>query len=165
LPSQPVRVEVNALPEAPGVVRVCPDTLKASLDGNEFAWYRDGELLPFTSRSILARQTGSYTVKVSNADRCFSMPSAPYAFTLETECFTVYPNPSRGDFQIRVNGANQIVQLEIVALREGKILWKTELPNAECRLDIMLNLTLPRGIYLIKLHTRKGVCHERLQIL
>jgi hypothetical protein len=39
------------------------------------------------------------------------------------------------------------------------------LPQAECRLNVSINLVLPKGIYLVKLHTRKGVFHQRVQIL
>ena len=165
LPSKPVVVKVHALPAAPEIAQVCADTLRAVSAGKVFAWYRDGVLLPFTSRSILAEQTGSYAVKVRDTNGCFSEPSVPYAFTLEPACFTVYPNPNQGNFNVKVNGSHKVLKLEIVTLREGKLLWKTELPNAECRLNVSINLVLPKGIYLVKLHTRKGVFHQRVQIL
>jgi hypothetical protein len=165
LPSKPVVVKVNALPPAPEIVQVCADTLRAVPAGKVFAWYRDGVLLPFTSRSILAEQTGSYTVKVRDTNGCFSEHSTPYAFIQEPACFTVYPNPNQGNFQVKVNGSHKVLKLEIVTLREGKLLWKTELPSAECRLNVSINLVLPKGIYLVKLHTRKGVFHQRVQIL
>jgi hypothetical protein len=165
LPSKPVVVKVNALPMAPSIVQVCADTLRAVPAGKVFAWYRDGVQLPFTAGSILAEQTGSYTVKVRDANGCFSEQSMPYAFTLEPACFTVYPNPNQGDFRVKVNGVHKVLKLEIVTLREGKLLWKTELPNAECSVNLSINLPLPKGIYLVKLHTRKGVFHQRVQVL
>ncbi|MBD0254152.1 MAG: T9SS type A sorting domain-containing protein [Cytophagales bacterium] len=165
LPSKPVVVKVHALPAAPEIVQVCADTLRAVPAGKVFAWYRDGVLLPFTSRSILAEQTGSYTVKVRDTNGCFSEQSASYAFMLEPACFTVYPNPNQGNFNVKVNGNHKVLKLEIVTLREGKLLWKTDLPKAECRLNVSINLVLPKGIYLVKLHTRKGVFHQRVQIL
>ncbi len=165
LPSKPVVVKVNALPAAPKIVQVCADTLRAVSAGKVFAWYRDGVLLPFTSRSIVAEQTGSYTVKVRDTNDCFSEQSIPYAFTLEPAYFTVYPNPNQGSFNVKVNGSHKVLKLEIVTLREGKLLWKTDLPQAECRLNVSINLVLPKGIYLVKLHTRKGVFHQRVQIL
>ncbi len=158
-------VIVNALPAAPKIVQVCADTLRAVSAGKVFAWYRDGVLLPFTSRSIVAEQTGSYTVKVRDTNDCFSEQSIPYAFTLEPAYFTVYPNPNQGSFNVKVNGSHKVLKQEIVTLREGKLLWKTDLPQAECRLNVSINLVLPKGIYLVKLHTRKGVFHQRVQIL
>jgi hypothetical protein len=48
---------------------------------------------------------------------------------------------------VKVNGSHKVLELEIVTLREGKLLWKTERPSAECR-NVSINLALPKGILL-----------------
>jgi len=51
---------------------------------SHYAW-NTGE----TTRSILVRQTGSYSVQVANADSCFGLPSPPIFIAFDTNWCTV----------------------------------------------------------------------------
>jgi hypothetical protein len=157
--------KVHALPAAPGIVQVCADTLRAVPAGKVFAWYRDGVLLPFTSRSIVAEQTGSYTVKVRDTNGCFSEPSAPYAFTLEPACFTVYPNPNQGSFQRESERQPQSAETGDCDPPGGQTALEDRTAPRGVPPERFDQPGAAQGIYLVKLHTRKGVFHQRVQIL
>ncbi len=165
LPSKPVKVTVKPLAAAPEIKQVCLDSLQAISDGQVFSWYRDGVPLPFTSRSIPAEQSGMYIVRVRDINNCLSAPSVQFDFTVQAEGLSVYPNPSQGIFTVKVNDAKNVIKLEMMNMRNGRVLWKTDLANGDCRLNATINLQLHKGVYLIRLHTSKGVYHERLYIL
>lgn len=60
---------------ASGSLTVCPGaslTLTTPAGNSQYAWYKDGTLLPQTTASISTTQTGTYTVAVRNASGCSS---------------------------------------------------------------------------------------------
>ncbi|MCK8491595.1 T9SS type A sorting domain-containing protein [Spirosoma sp. RP8] len=95
-------VDVRALPPAPTINAIGTYTLEAvsSTNGERFRWRRDTDSLAVQTAIIKAGRSGNYTARssivYSNTLTCFSLPSAPFLYTIDAsfEGLSVYPNPN-----------------------------------------------------------------------
>ena len=65
----------------------------------------------------------------------------------------VYPNPSTGDFTIACEGIQKISVFSV----DGKLLETIEINGNECRIK-----DLPKGVYVLKIDTEKGVIVNKI---
>ncbi|MBV6648078.1 MAG: T9SS type A sorting domain-containing protein, partial [Cyclobacteriaceae bacterium] len=66
----------------------------------------------------------------------------------DTSTEFIYPNPTTGLIQLKINA--DVKEIQIISL-DGKELWKSEKPTKEIDLS-----NLPKGLYMIKIKTDEG---------
>ncbi len=153
-------VTVNALPATPVITQVpVGDTLISSAaSGNQ--WYLNGVAITgATGKKFKPVHLGSYTVIVTLSG-CSSLPSNAIVVTkivavadLEiSNSFEVYPNPSRGQFNIKVVSGKPVVLNIEVYNNLGAVQWKQE--NVQINGTYIAPIDMgkvPAGVYMIAL--------------
>ena len=153
----PVEIIVNSLPPTPTISQNMNTLTSSSSTGNQ--WYYNGTLIAgATNQTYTATLVGSYTVVVSSQG-CASLASSSVTVNqfaeiseMESSNFSVFPNPSQGDFSISFtafagtsytlkiyNEAGQLVHEKLIEKQDGKILLEIKLGEVAAGL---YNLTL-----------------------
>ncbi|MEO0900136.1 MAG: CUB domain-containing protein [Bacteroidota bacterium] len=140
-------VDVISKPDTPIIELIGIDTLRSSVTGTSYHWYKDGSLLNDSTQVIVAQGGGDYVVVVFN-DSCESAPSDTLELIIssfipaEKPKIEIFPNPtsktvylqgSHLDFwsvDVAVYGANgQLVYEEKVLLKEEKLRASIDVSN------------------------------------
>jgi hypothetical protein len=153
-------VQVNPIPVTP-VITLSGDTLTSSANtGNQ--WYLDGVIIPgATGKKHIAVYLGTYTVVVTQ-NGCSSSVSNPIQITqiVSTEnwtetSFTVYPNPSIGLFNVKIETASSEVYDIEVYNNLGALIWKRDKVNAGSQDLTKIDLSgSPAGVYTVVLRNK-----------
>ena len=165
----------------PVVTIMGPDTVKlswnASFDaGSGFSTYLwsngwTNQTVLFGANTLTAGADTSFNVVVSNANGCYGYDTVTF-FVLDDVGFGdnnldmnlgIYPNPTKGQFTMEIDGFTGELDMNIVDL-SGKVI-------AEKQLDVTSNFAekfdvsnLAKGVYYIKLISKDGVKVEKLII-
>jgi len=170
-PSSPnFNVVVNPMPATP-VITQNGDTLTSSANtGNQ--WYLDGVLIPgATGKQHVAVYTGTYTVVVT-VNECGSAPSngilvLPVSVNSDkaNRSFDIYPNPNRGEFNIKVETLkSEEFNIEIYNSL-GSLIWKQESVTVNGTFTTHVVLTgSPSGMYMIRLRNNENTIVKKLII-
>jgi hypothetical protein len=158
--SPPMSVTVVPLPDKPSITR-SGDTLLAS-SAAAYQWLKDGSLLVgVTGRTLVPAVSGSYAVRVFNADGCsadsdpLSVVSSPAAEPARPRELSLYPDPTSG--RITISGEiDRGVGLEITATNLlGQVVTRLADRSAKGAFTRGIDIgSAPRGVYL--LHIRYG---------
>lgn len=155
--SRTTTVELRPLPPAPSVNMIGTYTLEAvsSTNGTQFRWRRDNDSLGVQAAVIKANQSGSYTARASiiysPTLTCFSVPSTPYAFTVDpnNQGLSVYPNPNP-DKIVRVETQANLTNATLtIYTLTGQVVLTTGVPLFDDRKQLVLT-GLPSGQYLLR---------------
>jgi hypothetical protein len=124
------------------------DTLACSITGLSFQWYKDGDPVPgATTQNYVPKETGSYSVKVTDGWGCTSTSSSFYSFVgvheLTTETVSVYPNPFTDIVYVEGLSKNSAGYITDIS---GKRLADVQFTTAKNQID-MTNFTT--GIYFL----------------
>ncbi len=150
-------VVVNPIPATP-VITQHLDTLSSSANtGNQ--WYLNGVIIPgATAKKHIAVYTGTYTVVVTltgcssaSSNAILVLPVSVGDFEV-SHSFDVYPNPSHGQFNIRVTSAKP-VELNIEIFNSvGIQIWKQEKVSVDGTYITPVSLdAVPNGVYMVAL--------------
>ena len=74
--------------------------------------------------------------------------------------FSIYPNPSKNEFNISLNKVYSKISLKLIDLN-GITLIKTEFFNSK---NIFLSPNLPKGVYLLKIETNSNISTKQIII-
>ena len=118
--------------------------------GNQ--WFLNGVLLPGESNQLITiNQAGVYTVS-SVAGSC-SASSAAFVTAIrdfnEIANISIQPNPSAGEFNVKIGNWNELVQIEVFNILGQEILSKQSFKNST-KLDLSNHTN---GLYLVKLNS------------
>jgi len=147
--STPVAVTVNPLPIA--TITQIGDTLVASL-ANSYLWFKDGNTIGNTE-SIIATQTGNYSVRVTDVNGCSALSSevnVVVASVLEEYDLSVkvYPVPNNGNFTVQLP-QGKTAELSVANVYGQLVFTKpilsTEIINAERLAPQIYFVTLRSG--------------------
>jgi hypothetical protein len=170
-PSSPnFNVVVNPLPATP-VITQQGDTLTSNANaGNQ--WYLNGVIIPgATGKQHVAVYSGNYTVVVTT-NVCSSAPSnsllvLPVAIKVNRtdRVFDIYPNPSAGEFNIKVESPNgEDFNIEIYN-NLGAIVWIQKNVTITGTFNKHIDLSeLPSGIYMVALRNNTKNIVKKLVI-
>jgi hypothetical protein len=76
----------------------------------------------------------------------------------------VFPNPSQGQFSVRITGVNhESIQLDIVNI-QGKTLLSRNVGSLHNESTTQFNVNLAKGIYFVKMQSGSNVEVKRLLI-
>ena len=151
-------VTVNPVPATPVITKTGSVLSSSAATGNQ--WYRNGVLIAgATAQQFTPVYLGTYTVIVT-VGGCSSAVSNAIVITaivgtadLEvSHSFDVYPNPSKGAFNVKVvSGKPVILNIEIYN-NLGAIQWKQENVHIDGTYITPIDLGLvPAGIYMVAL--------------
>ena len=145
-------IMIDSIPVKPSV-SILGDTLRASGNGAKYNWFKGSQQLFNDTLSYLVIDTTKnekYKVVIVNG-QCYS-DTGEYEFMLSfireyawAEKVSVYPNPSNGLFQIRVNDGSVIRRLTVYNVAGVLLQSQTEHLNS---LDIS---HLPTGMYILSI--------------
>ncbi len=102
-------------------------------------------------------------VRMISLPRCDSMvwPTSVGGFVMEQPGLHVFPNPTEGNFSLRINtGNNTPVQVSIVNMVGAVVQQLTLQPGK----DMPVNVNLPMGLYMVVAEAEKGKLVEKLKV-
>ncbi len=156
----PVTITVNPAPATPTISAIDNVFTSSSTTGNQ--WYLNGTALPGANGQIYtATLNGTYTVVVT-AGGCSSAASAGSVINgiasiteIDPYVFSIFPNPSQGDFSVSFNAqlsevyklkvfnqAGQLVYEDIIDNQNGQIVKAVQLGKVASGI---YNVTLSNG--------------------
>jgi hypothetical protein len=151
------------LPSTPIISQNINTLTSSSATGNQ--WYYNGTLISgATSQNYTASLVGIYTVLVSNPQGCYasSVGITVNEFLdiveLDSYIFTIFPNPSQGDFSISFtafSGTNYTIKIYNAA---GQLIYEDELANQNQSGKIIKDIhlgELASGVYNLLLSDGK----------
>ncbi len=171
-----VMVAVNPLP----VVDLGPDTailidqsvlLDATGVGYTYSW-SGGSTEPILTvyGSDIGVGSADYSVTVTNVYGCQSADTITISIIDNIEDITdnvninVFPNPSKGIFNISINGLNNNFDLTIFNI-QGQTILKEKLNNVSTKYNKQLDVSdYPKGIYFLKFINKDIVCFKKIVI-
>lgn len=164
-------VEVTPVPDA-AVVSQAGDTLSSSApEGNQ--WYRDGVPVEgATGTQFVMDQPGTYyvvvTINGNSSEPSNSITLLPVSISdfEVSHSFDVYPNPSHGQFTIRVSSPKPVdVNIEVVN-SIGVQVWKKEKVTVDGTFTATVSLNiLPNGVYTVSIYNRKMSMARKIVIM
>ncbi len=131
--------------------------------GAEYTWYVDGDTLPDTTRSIIAKQLGTYQARVTSDQGCTVMTEEHPMFVTgmdetEEELLRVYPNPVRHRLRIRVDRSIEKGKLKINDI-SGRLIISREFRIPEMELDVS---GWNEGYYLIRIKSDDQLINKKI---
>ncbi|MDQ2770981.1 MAG: T9SS type A sorting domain-containing protein [Bacteroidota bacterium] len=168
------QVTINARPATPTLSAQYngPTTTltSSSATGNQF--YLNGTLITgATGQTYVVNSTaqyGPYTVVVTNANGCASLPSTTITVTsalkpLAGSSLSVFPNPTRdGKLNVELTGYRQAVELTVLNAL-GQLVFTGTVPASTGTTTRVVDLSqLPTGIYILRAKTEGGLDTRRL---
>jgi hypothetical protein len=137
------------------------DTLISSSKYNN-QWYRNDTLLNNdTSQNLIINISGEYQVNVSNVPYGCSTSSDSMKITLagieqlegKSDKLSIFPNPSSGQFTIKLQDNQNVYSIEIYNL-VGEKIYQSVLSNSQNAVNFS---SQPAGMYFVYLKSEEGV--------
>lgn len=127
----------------------------------------DGETSPF----YIPTEDGYYAVIITNTDGCVDTSDCvlwgdePIDDSGLEDLFlngqiSIYPNPSRGTFNVMLNGTQEEVKLEVIS-DLGQVLYQKPLQKGQNTVELQ-NVSV--GVYLIRMYNGTDYAYRRLII-
>lgn len=136
--------------DTPSIEALGTDSIRATILGSNYRWYRDGvRLMGENTRAIRPQISGIYRVEVEQAG-CWSDASSDFAYFMTsvasaaTTSFKVYPNPSEGAFVLEHAASTCSIEIRDA---QGRLLQAFESSDAKLHIDLQ---TAAPGVYLLR---------------
>lgn len=125
-----------------------------------------------TTSTIQATTNGYYTVIATLLSGCsISSPSYPYGISATASLVSeiiyadIVPNPSHGNFNIRIHSGSIMEGNIIITDLAGRIIYKEEKIFAIGSTDFPVNLSaFEKGVYLVRIGTVTGNINRRIVV-
>ncbi len=160
LASPDFNVQLNPVPVTPVITQNGDTLFSSAYSGNQ--WYLDGVSIPgATGSEFVAVYLGNYHVEVT-LDGCSSAPSNEIfvsqivsADELKAASFEIYPNPSHGLFNIKIETPGiEVYNIEICNYI-GALIWKQDNVSIDRNYSAKVDLNgYPAGVYNVTLKNR-----------
>jgi len=136
----------------------------AEFDGYEWKGYNiNNSGLPGNSiRSIVIDENGTKWIGTSNGLAAYNqegIPSWAQDTRIETKLLNIYPNPATDIVQIELYSKANISIVELINL-QGKVI-KKENSNTNHKIKFKVS-DIPKGFYLIRIHTKEHLYVKKL---
>ena len=164
-------VELRPLPPPPTINMIGTYTLEAvsSTNGTLFRWNRGTDSLTVQTAIIKANQTGSYTAKssivYSQTLTCFSLPSAPFLFTVDpnNRGLSIYPNPNPDKIVLLETQAILVNAVITIYTLNGQLVQTSVVPSFDERKQLVLT-GLPTGSYILRVQASDFDVSKRISL-
>jgi PKD repeat protein len=134
-----------------------------------YNWYQNDSLISYSDSSILIQDGMYYLTVTDTSNGCTSDTSNRIFITglqnlnLSHSSFAIVPNPNSGDFSLQFKNISDIHNIEITDAL-GKIIYSEDILNANNNLDRLFNLSLTRGVYIIRVSNISTLLTRKLII-
>ena len=156
--SEEVDVTVNYLPSTPTLTEdASGTTLTASSNADTYRWTRNDVALQTHAATITVTESGLYKVYSISEAECVSAGFASRQVVItgveeaSNQTLEVYPNPSKGVFQIRVNNTLRGQASVSVVNAQGSVVHTQTITLTKEPTTISLE-HLPAGLYTLVIH-------------
>lgn len=141
-------VTIYNTPPPPTILWNNDTLLTAPVNGFQYQWYLDSQLLPGDTLSFITQLVpGIYTIVITDINGCSS--ASDFSITrinkIEKSAFDLYPNPSTGIFQL--NGIEHSECMIKVSDVHGREVFKSSLQSLPAKLDLS---QLKNGVYFMQ---------------
>ena len=164
-------VQVNPIPSTPVITQHFDTLISSANNGNQ--WYKNGVAISgATAKTYVVTEDGTYHVVVTLLG-CSSAPSNTILMlnvsvgepTLATS-FNIYPNPSNGFFNIKVESAVQEVYDIEIYNNLGALVWKQDAVTIDGSFTSKIDLNgSPSGIYTVALRNKANSIVKKVIIM
>ena len=166
-----ITVELRPLPPPPTINIIGTYTLQAvsATNGTQFRWRYGNDSLATQSAIIKAGQSGNYTARssivYSQTLTCFSLPSAPFAFTADgtNNGLSIYPNPNPDKIITLETQANLTNAVVTIYALTGQVVLTTVVPSFDERKQLVLT-GLTVGMYVLRVQSSDFDVSKRIII-
>jgi hypothetical protein len=168
--------DIQQFEELPPVTITSSSTTNSACIGEEIVlnssassgnqWNKDGSpILGATNTSYAATETGSYTVTAqgvssSAVELTFIVCSGAGIDETSKNMFSVYPNPSNGNFTIKTENLIEYTSIELVD-QMGRIIRKWAVNGEEITVDVK---NIAKGTYTLITKGEKNSMVQKIQI-
>ncbi|WP_210518525.1 T9SS type A sorting domain-containing protein [Hymenobacter terricola] len=162
-------VTVSPLPAQPVLTFLNGVLSTGAVAGASYQFYLNGSAIAgATGATFAVAQNGSYTVVVTGANGCASLPSAALAVVVTATHasqaafeLTAYPNPTLdGRLTVAMSGAHPVTQLTVFNALGQQMLTAT-VPAAATSRELDLS-GVATGIYMLRATTASGTVTQRI---
>ncbi len=152
-------------PEKPTII--AQNNTLTTDSASAYQWYLNGNPIgSFIYRTINITESGKYIVEVFNDANCssfsdeFDIAVSVKENELSNDIYSVYPNPSKGIFEINLNSAVPYIEYNVKDIN-GRIILKSNKPLTEkiFKIDLSAHST---GIYFLELQINDSVFIKKL---
>lgn len=163
-------VFVTPLP-ATAVITQHGDTLiSSSVSGNQ--WYLNGVVIPgATDQQHIAVYSGNYSVIITEADCSSGVSNSILVLPVSmadaevSQSLEVYPNPSHGQFNIKVSSVEKVEMNIEICNTAGVLVWKQENVTIQGTQILPVNMGyVAEGVYMLTLRNGKSHTVKRIVI-
>ena len=139
----------------------------SSSTGNQ--WYLNGAIINGANQqTFLAQQSGSYYVKVTNTNNCYSQSSsvlinfAGVDEVNENSIFTIFPNPFNGELNIQFSELVNIANVEVYDI-SGRQVYNKIINNTSSDQPEVLKLeNLSTGMYNLRIEINGNISNYKI---
>lgn len=158
------------MPATPVITQHGDTLTSSSVNGNQ--WYLNGVIIPgATEQQHIAVYKGNYTVVVTLAECSSGISNSILVLPVSvidveaSQSVDVYPNPNRGQFNIKVTSAETVeMNIEIFNIA-GALVWKQENVTIHGTQILPVNMVnAPDGVYMVTLRNAKTNTVKRIVI-
>lgn len=160
----PISMTFLEQPPIPSIEFIYPDTLVSSVPCVACEWtHVDKGVLAIHSRKIKVEETGYYTLRIKGENGCYSFSSESQVVDINEPVPYIYPNPSRGIFNITIPETNNLISLKIFD-RLGATLFSTKFAAGQ-KTELFNFQEWPDGTYIVSILTSTGRIQRKLIIV
>ena len=138
--------------------------------GGTIAWYRNGVLMPFEVSLALSNlsvdNTGTYHAVYTAPNGCTVTSASVTVSVATSDNLFVSPNPSNGNFQVRIYAPNQPLVLTVYDGKGSKVYQRSVTTGSTpySRVDVMLP-SVAAGPYVLDVRDASGKQIGKKQII
>ena len=139
----------------------------SSSTGNQ--WYLNGVIISGAKQqTFLAQQSGSYYVKVTNTNNCYSQSSsvlmnfAGVDEVNENSIFTVFPNPFNGDLNIQFSELVNIANVEVYDISGRQVYNKIIYNTSSDQPEVLKLENLSTGMYNLRIEINGNISNYKI---
>ncbi len=161
-------ITINATPDDPIITP--SGTFLTSTFASSYQWFLDNTAISgATSQTYTALQSGWYSVVIQNASQCSALSAAVYIDAtgindpVDQNGLNIFPNPSKGIFNVSVNSTTRNSQIEITDVA-GKIIYYSIIQPSNGKPEEINLEQFANGIYFLKLTNDAATSVRKLVI-
>jgi len=167
--TESITINVVPLPDEPVIVQNGNDLTVNTNPGETVDWYLNGDYIG-SGNTIGMQGSGNYEAVVSNENGCeeasngdFDQTSSLADLSMDSDVI-LFPNPTNGEFTVRITGLNEDVSVTITDA-VGRVIQNTILIPALNQNDVNFDLTgVVKGIYMVVFEGTTGTFTKKVTI-
>jgi hypothetical protein len=157
-------VKVNPVPAKP-IIQITDRTLTSSVTANTYTWYIDGVADSVKSKTMEAKKSGEYKVRVTNGFGCSTVSNGYPILISAADALQYHPNPSKGQFKLQyIMDEPGLLQITIRSVA-GKLVYKKLQQQGAGVYTEQINLNVIPGLYYIEMKLTKKEYTRSIMIM